>query len=309
MTSNKISAKFAVLLAAHNGFRFIYQQIDSILRQENVDLHIYISIDRSADGTELLIKNLADTNPKVTLLPVGEVFGGAAKNFYRLLRDVNLTDYDFVSFADQDDIWFPEKLSQAHEILTRYSVDAYSSNVIAFWPNGDKSLIRKSHRQVRWDFLFEAAGPGCTYVMRKALILDFQNLLKKRWSEAQNIALHDWFIYAFARAKNYQWIIDESPSMFYRQHENNQVGVNKGFTAFRYRAKKILTGWAFDQTSLIADLVGAKSNLPKYLHFNGGRLNYLRLAFLGARCRRRLRDQLYFAISCIVICLIGSKGK
>jgi rhamnosyltransferase len=309
MTLNTAHPKFVVLLAAYNGEKFIDQQIASILDQKYVDLHLYISIDPSADGTEIGIQRLAGVDSRITLLSSGGRFGGAAKNFYRLIKDVDFSSYDFISFSDQDDIWFPEKLSRAYVKLSQENVDAYSSNVIAFWPNGDTSLIRKSHRQVKWDFLFEAAGPGCTYVIKKKLILDFQNLLKARWDEAQNIGLHDWFIYAFARAKNYKWIIDESPSMLYRQHENNQVGVNKGFKAFRYRLNKIFNGWAFGQTSLIADLVADKVDPSKYLHLNGSRLGYLKLTLLATQCRRRLRDQIFFAFSCLLMCLIGGKGK
>ena len=309
MISNYPLPKFAVLLAAYNGEKFINQQISSILSQENIDLHIYVSIDQSIDGTEICIQKLMDLDPRITLLPTGERYGGAAKNFYRLIRDVDLSSYEFISLSDQDDVWFPQKLSRAYAVLSQGNLNAYSSNVIAFWPDGHKTFVKKSYPQVKWDFLFEAAGPGCTYVISKPLILDFQRLICAKWHEVQNIGLHDWFIYAFARANSYKWIIDETPGMFYRQHENNEVGVNRGIKAIQYRAQKIFTGWAFSQSLLIADLVGFKRGLSEHLYLESSRFSYLKLAFFSMQCRRRLRDQFFFAISCLIMCAVAGKGK
>src|SRR5690606_1482765 len=130
--------------------------------------------------------------------------------------------------SDQDDIWFEDKLARAIGILRRSGSVAYSSNVIAFWPSGRRMLIKKSQPQKKWDFLFEAAGPGCTYVMQADFCTALQQCVCVQWDSVQTVFLHDWFTYAFARANGYQWIIDDKPSMLYRQHADNQVGVNEG---------------------------------------------------------------------------------
>jgi rhamnosyltransferase len=291
----------AVVLAAFNGMGFLSQQLESIFMQEDVDVTIFVSVDVSMDGTEEWIDSFQKHEPRLVTLPFGKRFGGAACNFFRLLRDVEFSGFDYVCFADQDDIWLPNKLLRAHEILSSTGADAYSSNVTAFWPDGRKALIEKSQPQVQWDFLFEAAGPGCTYVLRRELACAVQEVVRNRWDEVQEVGLHDWFAYAFARANGYRWIIDDVPGMLYRQHENNQVGVNAGWRAFIHRADKVLSGWGLSQSALIARLVGLSDDPFVARWSDCSRLGLLYLALHAGQCRRRLRDKFVFGLSCMVL--------
>lgn len=90
---------------------------------------------------------------------------------------------------------------EAVKALKINKCDAYSSNVTPFWPSGREKIIDKAQSQKKWDFLFEAAGPGCTYVLTQDLALSLQACVNKNWEKIKNIILHDWFIYAFARGK------------------------------------------------------------------------------------------------------------
>jgi rhamnosyltransferase len=293
--------KFAVCLAAFNGVDWLGDQLDSILSQVGISVTVFVSVDQSIDGTEMWFEERAKVDSRIILLPHGERFGGAARNFFRIIKDVDFSDFDYVGFSDQDDVWLPNKFSRAHERLLTVGADAYSSNVMAFWTGGRELPIVKSQRQVRWDFLFEAAGPGCTYVMRKELACDIQNLVRNRWYEVQEVGLHDWFSYAFARANGYSWVIDDFVGMSYRQHHNNQVGVNSGWRAFIQRANKVLSGWGLTQSALIARLVGLNADPFVVRWVNGNRLGLLFLAINAGQCRRRFRDQLFFALSCLAL--------
>lgn len=297
----------AVCLAAFNGMRWLPEQLDSILAQTGVTVTVVLSVDQSRDGTEAWLNERASNDGRVVLLPYGEKFGGAARNFFRIIQDSDFSAFDYISFADQDDIWLPDKLQRAHELLSKTGADAYSSNVTAFWPDGRKTLIEKSQVQVRWDFLFEAAGPGCTYVMRKELACAIQALLKSRWADARQVGLHDWFVYAFARAHGCQWVIDSYAGMLYRQHEKNQVGVNMGWKALLHRTHKVLSGWGLAQSALIADLVGLSDDAFVRRWSGGGRTGLLWLACQAWQCRRRLRDKVFFALSCLALCIAGKR--
>lgn len=299
----------AVCLAAFNGERWLPEQLSSIFRQTGVLVTVVISVDHSSDQTEELLDRYALTNSRVKLLSHGENFGGAARNFFRIMREVDFSEFDYVSFSDQDDIWLPDKLLRAHEKLLSTGADAYSSNVVAFWADGRKVLIEKSHRQVQWDFLFEAAGPGCTYVMRRDLACAIQALLRSRWSDVQQVGLHDWFVYAYARANGYRWVIDDYASMLYRQHEKNQVGVNMGWRASLHRARKILNGWGLAQSALIAELVGLGNDPFVKRWSGGGRLGLVALSLHAWQCRRRLRDKILFALSCMALFIAGNRRQ
>ncbi|MFG0826863.1 glycosyltransferase [Pseudomonas sp. CJQ_7] len=302
---NENIPRVAVLLAAYNGMSWIEEQLASIVAQTHVDVRIFISVDPSTDGTEAWCSEYAENNPGVQLLPASGSFGGAARNFFRLIRDVDFSDFDYVSFADQDDIWYAEKLGRAVNKLRLGGIDGYSSNVVAFWPSGRRMLVDKAQPQVEWDHWFEAAGPGCTYVLTQPLACAFKETLIKHWHEVQGIALHDWFCYAFARSAGFKWFIDPVPGMDYRQHAENQVGVNAGVASAISRFRQVLDGWWFSQVRLICELATDNwNNLSKRPGLSG-RISILKLAVRFKGCRRRRRDQLVFAVLCILIALFG----
>jgi rhamnosyltransferase len=302
-------SRIAVCMAAHNGMRWLEAQVESILCQVEVSLVLFISVDESEDGTEGWVDELAKAEARVQVLPHGVRFGGAAPNFFRLLGEVNFSEFDFVCLADQDDIWYPDKLSRARDVLEMQMADAYSSDVIAVWSNGAQQQIVKSQPQKKWDFLFEAAGPGCTYVLRTDLVLAIQHRLRENVEVVRSIGLHDWFLYAYARANGYKWVIDSRPGMLYRQHGKNQVGVNAGGRAFVYRGRKILSGWGLSQSRRIASLIGLDRDAFVQRALGGSRLGLLWLSVHAAQCRRRLRDQLFFLGSCAILAVVGWRPR
>lgn len=301
--------KVAVLLAAYNGMQWIEEQLTSILAQSAVDVTVHISIDPSTDGTEAWCAEYAAKHSSVVVLPYAGRFGGASRNFFRLIRDVDLEIYDFVAFADQDDIWHLDKLQRATRTLQTLGVDAYSSNVTAFWPDGKTLLLEKAQPQVAWDFLFEAAGPGCTYVLKKNLIFPLKSSMLANWEYLQNINLHDWYCYAFARSHGYRWYIDPLPSMEYRQHERNQVGANKGLSSLISRYKTIHDGRWFSQVRLISSLTGLDADpfVKSWLQLR--RMQLMKLSFSAWQCRRRVREKIYFFLICWITALIGNKPQ
>lgn len=281
--------KIAVLLAAYNGMQWIDEQVETIFNQKYVDVTIFISVDLSTDGTYEWVKELVETQQgKVVLLPYGERFGGAGPNFFRLVKEVDFTGFDAVSFADQDDIWLPGKLTRAYTKLETGQCDIYSSNVLAFWENGRETLIEKSQPQRELDHFFEAAGPGCTYVFSQKSILSFQRFLIKSGSSLNNVELHDWLAYAFCRESGFNWFIDDWSSMRYRQHENNQVGTNNSFAAYKKRFSMIKNKWLRKQVNAIIVLVA-----PAKLEMINSRLFLIRHS---TELRRNLRDRLFLLV-------------
>lgn len=301
---NKVP-QIAVCLAAYNGMRWLREQIESILRQVDSDVTLFVSVDLSSDGTIDYVRSLASVNPKVILLPYGMRFGGAAKNFFRLMADVDFSKFQFVAFADQDDEWFDEKLKRAVGILQRRRADGYSSNVTAFWEGGRKVRTNKAQPQREWDFLFESPGPGCTFVMRTELVRRVKECMAMNRDEVAEVGLHDWFVYAFARANGFKWVIDDYSSLLYRQHTGNQIGVNFGWRAYLFRSKKVLNGWGLSQSHLIARLVGVAESpfVAKWARMGWREMVWL--AFHARKCRRETKDQFLFAASCLALAILG----
>jgi len=299
--------KCLVLLAAYNGMQWIAEQVDSILQQKDVSVTLLISVDGSNDGSEAWVTRLASLHPHVSHLAHGERFGGAARNFFRLVNEALLDSFDYVAFADQDDIWSPDKLSNAVDRILSEKADGYSGNVTAFWPDGRETLIEKSQPQVAYDHLFESAGPGCTFVFTQRLFADFQSHISSHFAEVQNVSLHDWYAYAFSRARGYKWVIDSRSFMRYRQHGNNQFGANTGLGALKSRLANVCNGWWFNQSVLIARLVGLETDVFVRRWIELHRSGFVFLALSGSKCRRRPRDKIVFSMLCLMVAILGRK--
>jgi rhamnosyltransferase len=239
MTKNNSSV--LVLLASYNGQDYLMDQVHSILNQKGVEVKIVISDDGSTDSTPEIIKNLCETNANVSCINFNRI-GGPAKNFYHLIKfAASENKHKFIALSDQDDIWPEYKLARALKKIMEENLEGYSSDVLAF--NNDLTssfkLIKKSHPQTKFDYLFETPGPGCSFVMTNNLI---SLLCKKLKGKSSCFPYHDWLIYAFARHNNLKWGIDDSPNLLYRQHNNNFMGANNGLTAMLKRLNRILFG-------------------------------------------------------------------
>lgn len=279
----KDAPKFLVLMTAYNALAWIERQVSTILEQVGAEVELYISVDLSSDGTQSWCEQLASRCANVHLLPYGERFGGAGANFFRLIHEVPFDGFDYIAFSDHDDLWVLDKLHHAHQLISTGGFDAVSSDVEAFWEDGRRKIIKKSYPQRRYDHFFEAAGPGCTYVLTQPCASAFKDFLAANSGTCTQVALHDWLIYAFCRERGFSWYIDFKPVVLYRQHGSNQVGSNSGWLAYWKRYQLIKTHWYRRQVLLIASLFD--SDVYNLL----SKRSFLIRSFL--QLRRRRRDQ------------------
>ena len=104
-----------ILMSTYNGAKYIREQMDSLLDQNCEKLgkaafRIVIRDDGSSDGTQDILEEYAGRYPEKVSWYQGENHG-VIRSFFELLQRVDASDY--YAFCDQDDIWFPEKISLA----------------------------------------------------------------------------------------------------------------------------------------------------------------------------------------------------
>lgn len=245
--------RVVVLMATYNGLPWIDEQVDSILAQRGVDVRLLVSDDGSQDGTVDRLRALAADDPRVEILPRRAGPPGVTANFLHLFTAWKPTDDVYVAFSDQDDIWHEDKLETQVALIRERGVDAVSSNVTSFDSRGRRRLIVKSQPQVRWDHIFEAAGPGSTYVFTPRMHRKLLGALEE--VDTSRIGVHDWFLYALTRGVGGTWHIDSSSTVDYRQHGSNVQGEHAGASAFRSRFRHMRSGYYREQFLLTADAV------------------------------------------------------
>ena len=287
-----------VLLATHNGDRWLDEQLDTIFGQEGVDVRIIALDDASTDSTRDLLARRAADDDRLTVLPSSSPAGGAAPNFYRLIRALDVETAGLVAFADQDDVWMPDKLAR-HAALIAAGADGVSSNVTAFSEDGPRSLIKKDYPQREFDYLLEGPGPGCTFLMSNRLVAAARALLDEPASPASGASFHDWLLYVICRALGWRWEIDAYPSLDYRQHGSNAMGANVGAASARRRLGLIANRWHRREAELLTrvgievadDALRPSLERMLALFEHTGPSSRVALARQAGELRRRPRDQ------------------
>lgn len=303
--SESSTPRVTVLVATHQGERFLREQLDSILSQRGeLALRVLVSDDGSSDRTREIVREYAARDPRVRMLPHGR-FGAPAPNFYRLLGEVEPDSFDYIGFADQDDVWMPDKLERHIGLLHEHRADGISSNVTAFddvtAPGAEarRVLIRKDYPQRKADFLFETPGPGSTFLLTRRLAEMVRRQLEHPGSPAREATAHDWLIYALARAAGLRWHIDPVSTVDYRQHDANAFGANAGWRQALKRIQLTSSRWHRGQVRITTEaciLVASPAELPRLQWFHEvlrgeGPLDRLRLARRAGELRRRPRDR------------------
>ncbi|MBW4964147.1 glycosyltransferase [Sulfitobacter sp. CW3] len=279
--------RIAILMASYNGEEWIAEQIQSILRCSNVVTHIFLSDDGSTDNTVAIARDVGGSD--ITILPTKRQ-GSAGANFYRLILDTPWDDFDFVALADQDDIWVPTKLARAVTSIQSGGYAAYSSDVIAFWPDNRTLYIRKSQPQRKWDHLFEGGGPGNTFVWPR-VEADFlrERLLASDPDVLAATAPHDWLFYAIFREAGKSWLIDEYSGLNYRQHGANVMGAATGPAVILKRVKMLRNQWYRSQVLNIAHITSAENPVLNFVRAPT-LINVWNALAISRHCRRKRRD-------------------
>lgn len=289
-----------VLMATFNGSNYITDQIQSIVCQKNVKVDIVISDDNSNDDTINIVREKFQ-HIDITINNPGT--GSAANNFIKMIKTFDFSlNYDYVAFSDQDDIWLPQKLHAATDLLVKEKADLYCSNLTKWNISNDTySLLKKDFPQKKFDYLFEGGSAGCTYVFTRAFAIDLQKFLFKLDSSTWKGFSHDWLVYFFARSRKFSVVIDSNSYIHYRLHDANVHGhLNKlSFATIKEKSKQVFEGYY--QNHLINYIKHLGSDTEEYKIYEKFLGNYFQRNFVIWKYNTQLmRDNKKFLIFAVL---------
>ena len=203
-------------------------------------------------------------------------------SFYKLILLSNLNNYDYVTFADQDDIFCKDKFYK--QILSIESGKNYlgcSTSVKTF--GGSNRVLSQSSNVNKYDFLFEGAGQGCTFLLKSKFMLEVKKFIKHNYNLVCSFYFHDWLIYLLCRSFGGNWHFIEEPYLNYRIHNSNNVGDKYSLRGSIFRAKRLLNSWYFNQFIIANKLANIANNQTPLLF----KMNFLNFTFLIIRYGRR----------------------
>ena len=237
-----MTKKVAIILAYYNGEEFINQLLDSIFSQTFKNFHIFVFDDKSnIPFDKRNLKLDLDQKKKISVFR-RKLNLGFSMNFLKGLFEID-DNYDYYSYCDQDDIWHKNKLLRGIKIMENKDqnipmlygtktliTDKDCSKVL------DESIPIKRPLSFKNAILQSFAG-GNTMIFNlsaKKIILSNLDLV--------NPVSHDWWSYLLISGYGGKIFYDPTPSLFYRQHPNSQVGTNKSWSGRLSRFLKLING-------------------------------------------------------------------
>ena len=231
--------RVVILLATFNGGRFLQDQLDSFDRQRHENWELVVSDDGSSDETKVIIDQFrAGVKQPVTVVEGPRQ--GFWQNFMSLLR--RESDADYVALSDQDDVWLPEKLSNAIRFLDKIAPDRpavyFTRTQLIDDANNVVGMSRLFRRPPSFrNALVQNIGGGNTMVLNRAA----HRLLRAVEPDIA-IVSHDWWIYQIVTGAGGIAYYDPKAALQYRQHGENIVGSNIGIAARITRLRAMMGG-------------------------------------------------------------------
>ena len=293
--------KVAILLSTYNGEKYLKEQLDSILAQTYTNFELIIRDDGSKDNTVKIIKEYIEKTDKEITLIEGKNLG-FIKSFFDLLKR---GDADYYAYADQDDIWLPNKIELAVNSLNKLddrvpnmafsNVDYYDTEM-NFIGKGDS----KNKKPSFLNSLYECINQGMTMVInKKAREYIIDNIPEKCF-------FHDWWTYMICTAFG-NVVQDDVVTVKYRRAKTNATVEGQGIvTLLIWRIKKLLLGDGMKdikkQITIFKNIFYkdlSTENQKIIDTFEGEKYNFfkaIKKAFYPKKIRRKLIDDISLRI-------------
>jgi rhamnosyltransferase len=247
-----------VLICVHNGEKYIYSQIESLINQTMpVDyIHIYDfnSLDSSLIEINRAQVNFKESSVVFDVISVQET-PGVNKSFDFALKDLfkKIKPGDYIFLCDQDDVWLAFKNKKIYSALkSKNNLDApvlihHDVNVVddelrqleeSYYNNAQKKLICSEYKLNEYYGLAIGHTICMNYFAAKTLsAIDYDD----------KIYMYDWFWSSLIEKLGKKYFLD-IPLSKYRQHQSNIIGVN----GYKDRNKKNLLKNFYYHTNSVA---------------------------------------------------------
>jgi glycosyltransferase involved in cell wall biosynthesis len=216
-------------MCTFQGARFVRQQLDSFSAQTRLPDECVICDDGSQDGTREILKKYASTAPFACRIEENLNNLGTTANFEKA---ISLCQGDIIALADQDDIWFPQKLKTIEErfLASPSSVAVFSDGTLmgesseplpgALWRSHTFDAVKqKAFVANAFDVLLRRPFvTGATFAFRSRYCGLILPIPKKQ--------IHDYWISLLLSVCGKIDLIAE-PQIQYRWHPSQQMGLPK----------------------------------------------------------------------------------
>ncbi|WBU53458.1 glycosyltransferase [Paracoccus sp. SCSIO 75233] len=228
-------------LALYQGAAHIAAQLDSIAAQDHADWRLIVSDDGSDDDGPRIVREFAAARPEGQVVLVDGPRRGATQNFLSLIAWSSPGSY--LSFADQDDVWRPDKISRALTALAAAPEAGIYSACTTICDEALNPLTGSRRFAGPFGFrnsLVQAVTAGNTILLTP----EAANLARRAAGAAATAGIesHDWWLYQLVSGAGLGVLRDDAEVLFYRQHAENLKGRNDTVAAKKARISQLFDG-------------------------------------------------------------------
>lgn len=244
-------AGVTILMGLWNGAAHLEAQLESFAAQTHRDWRLVVSDDGSADDGPAIVDRFAAGRPEGRVRRLDGPRRGVAQNYLSMVRALP-EEPGWLAFADQDDIWLPERLERglaALQALPGPGAPAlHCARTLIF--DADPAVTRLSPPRPKppgfRNALVQNIAAGNTILLNPAAA----RLLRAAAQRTEAVVVHDWWAYQLiSGAAGGRVLHDDRPCLLYRQHHANVIGANDSLASKAQRFRLLLNGTMRDWTA------------------------------------------------------------
>lgn len=213
----------SVCMATYNGAQTVAKQLTSILNQLTPNDEVLIVDDHSTDQTVTLLRHLAAGSQVPVRLAVNAKNLGPIKSFAKALQQAQ---GELVFLADQDDIWFADKVEQMYRAFEQQQADLLVHDGVVLDQAGQQiaaSWNHYHHNRLPQTVASNLVKNGYT----GAMMAISQHLLRQALPFPPKIEMHDQWLFLVAKRYHAKIVVLRQPLMAYVRHGDNVTGMKR----------------------------------------------------------------------------------
>lgn len=238
----------SVVIPCFNAEEFVAASLDSVAAQELEPTEVIVVDDGSSDESLAAVRS---TGLPVRLLETHRLGGAGARN-----RGVEAARGDWIAFLDADDVWYPDHLGRAAEVIERAGVAGYLNHY------DHVSVDGKEFRAKRCPFDSIVEGTGLDeyidlfaryghFVGMSACMVERRHFLEVGGFCEEQVRRHDiefWLRFVDGQ----RWVFDPVATSAYRKNRSGGLSAAAaesaidGFRAFLVNRDKAIDLASFD---------------------------------------------------------------
>ena len=228
--SFRLAPTIHLLCPIYNGRSFLPAFLESLQAQTHTEWVLWVRDDCSSDDSGDIVREFSQRDSRICLLPSDGERRGAAHSFRWLWHRVP-EEASYIMFADQDDVWLPEKISRT--LASMESAERERDGPILV--HTDLVVVDAELREIApsfWRFAgIEVNSTSLSHVVVRNIVTGNTVMINRAMRErtgaiSPDAAMHDWWVACVAAAFG-RIVSLPYASALYRQHGANTIGARQ----------------------------------------------------------------------------------